>query len=101
MQTGTVKTYDLNWYSDPGHAWLRVKKADALALGITGKVSQYSYHKGQYAYLEEDCDAGLFIEAAQAAGAVVLTTDHNSPDNDSHVRRMQRITSPTIWQSLS
>jgi hypothetical protein len=55
-------------YQDPGHGWLAVKIDLIRKLGIMGKVSLYSYVKGQTAYLEEDCDASVFLEAAKAAG---------------------------------
>jgi len=42
--------------------------SDLEALGITGLISAYSYAKGDRAYLEEDCDADLYIQGAKAAG---------------------------------
>ena len=49
------------FYADPGHGWLKVEKLDLAGLGIADQISEYSYVKGIYAYLEEDCDAPLFI----------------------------------------
>lgn len=42
--------------------------SDLEMLGITGLISAYSYAQGDTAYLEEDCDANLYIEGAKAAG---------------------------------
>ena len=42
--------------------------SDLETLGIAGLISAYSYAKGDRAYLEEDCDANLYIEGAKAAG---------------------------------
>lgn len=55
------------FHSDPGHAWLEVPMSELRALGIDRKISQYSYRSrdGRLAYLEEDCDAGLFVDAAR------------------------------------
>lgn len=53
------KIYD--FFFDPGHGWLKVPKSELVALGIVDKISSYSYLRGDYAYLEEDCDATLFI----------------------------------------
>ena len=50
------------FFSDPGHAWLEVEKKELETLGIASKISGYSYMKRNKAYLEEDCDAGLFIK---------------------------------------
>ena len=53
----------LTFYSDPGHAWLKVPIADLFRLGISDKISSYSYVHNDSAYLEEDCDASIYIEA--------------------------------------
>lgn len=50
-------------HSDGGHAWLAVKRRELEFLNIIDKVSRFSYQKGGTVYLEEDCDAGLFIVA--------------------------------------
>ena len=48
-------------YSDSGHGWAKVarKLVDQLQLSI----SSYSYQRGAYVYLEEDCDLSKFCEA--------------------------------------
>ena len=48
------------WITDPGHAWLRVPLADYTAVGITA--SKFSYVDAEYVYLEEDCDAALYLD---------------------------------------
>jgi hypothetical protein len=59
------------FYSDPGHAWLAVKRKELIKLGILDKITHYSYQKGGTVYLEEDDDAGLFINAKKKIGEVV------------------------------
>ena len=51
------------FYNDPGHAWLMVKKAHLTTLGISKKISGYSYQDAENVYLEEDQDAGTYINA--------------------------------------
>jgi hypothetical protein len=63
-----MKTRKLVFFADPGHGWLEVDRSDLDALGISDKVSRYSYSKGEKAYLEEDCDAHLFMETAKQNG---------------------------------
>ncbi len=46
--------------ADPGHGWLRVLKTEIAQ--IKYKISPYSYMNGKFVYLEEDCDAPLFLE---------------------------------------
>lgn len=57
-------------YTDPGHGWFAVKRADCEALGILEKISPYSYQRGRTVYLEEDCDASLYFAAMKARGTV-------------------------------
>lgn len=68
-----AKTYI--FHSDPGHAWLAVKRKELVDLGLEDKISTYSYQKGQTVYLEEDCDAGLFIQAKRAKGIEIQYRD--------------------------
>jgi hypothetical protein len=63
-----TKQLVLKFYSDPGHGWVAVKTALLISLGIADKVSSYSYINGQTSYLEEDCDAGLLLEAIKGRG---------------------------------
>lgn len=49
--------------SDPGHGWIKVPKKLLVGLGIADKITPYSYMRGDFAYLEEDCDAGTFMKA--------------------------------------
>jgi len=50
------------YYTDPGHGWIKVKKQFLKDYGIEDKISWYSYMRGDYAYLEEDCDYSLLID---------------------------------------
>ena len=51
------------YFTDPGHGWLRVKRAELENLGIAGYITPYSYAKGQWVYLEEDLDMATFMKA--------------------------------------
>lgn len=50
-------------YVDSGHSWIKVPKQLLNDLGIADKITNYSYQRGDYAYLEEDLDAGTFLHA--------------------------------------
>lgn len=84
---------NLRFFSDPGHGWLEVQLADIIELGLADKISDYSYMHGEYAYLEEDCDAPTFIEAAKEAGIKVNCISHFS-DTDSEIRSYARYSPP-------
>ncbi len=51
------------FFADAGHGWLKVKFRELVDLGIHEAISPYSYKRGDYVYLEEDCDAPKFIKA--------------------------------------
>jgi len=51
--------------STPAHGWLKVPLSELEELGIRNKISAYSYKDSLYAYLEEDCDLTMFIEAKE------------------------------------
>jgi len=55
------KTYKA--YSDSGHSWIAVKRNYLKSLGVLDKITCFSYQRGETIYLEEDYDAGLFIES--------------------------------------
>lgn len=55
------------FYSDPGHGWFAVKRAELQRLGILSQISPWSYQRGQTVYLEEDCDASVYFAAYRAA----------------------------------
>ena len=61
-----MKKITLNVYSDPGHGWAKVSIDTLKKLGIAKKISTYSYMRGDQAYLEEDCDLYVLINALKA-----------------------------------
>ena len=84
-----MNTKKLTFHADPSHGWLEVDFADLEALHITAQVSRYSYHSGSRAFLEEDCDAGLYLDAAKGQGWVVNITEKFT-NGDSFVRNLSR-----------
>jgi len=56
------------FHSDPGHGWLEVSISEIARLKIADKISGCSYRKGNKVFLEEDCDAGIFINAKKERG---------------------------------
>lgn len=59
---------NFTYHTDPGHGWLEVEVSVLEELGIKEKISSYSYmsRDKSKAYLEEDCDAGIFFKAYEA-----------------------------------
>jgi len=70
------------FYQDPGHGWVRVPLKRLQQLGIGGRISGWSYVKGRYAYLEEDCDAGIFeTEFKAQVGPLELVERHTNKES--------------------
>jgi hypothetical protein len=63
-----MRSLTIPYYQDPAHGWARVSIGLLHGLKIANEISPYSYRRGNYAYLEEDCDLARLMIAAQAAG---------------------------------
>lgn len=59
-----MKTFD--YIQDPSHGWIKAPINLLAELEILGSISTYSYVRGAYVYLEEDCDAAVFMNAFNA-----------------------------------
>jgi len=83
------------FHSDPGHAWLSVLPEHLADVGLKPTdFSGFSYKSrgGEVYYLEEDCDAGKFIDAYKAKhGPDSFTYSELHTDGDIAIRRMPRI----------
>jgi len=75
-----------NFYSDPGHGWLKVSKKLIQQLGIEDQITTYSYMRNDFVYLEEDCDASTFINAYEAKYGVKIEFKYNNSNRDSKIR---------------
>jgi hypothetical protein len=76
----------VKYYTDPGHGWIAVKRSLLADWGILNQVSTYSYQRGGTVYLEEDCDAGLFFNAARAQGIQPELIERNTPERRHVIR---------------
>lgn len=51
--------FPYSWVIDPGHGWLKVPVTHVCPQEM--KISSYSFYDDNWAYLEEDSDAGKFL----------------------------------------
>ena len=84
------------FHSDGGHGWLAVPASMLAELGIAADVSRYSYADAArgLVFLEEDCDAGVFLKAhkAQTGERAIV---YNVHDGDySAIRNLPRYDAP-------
>lgn len=77
------------YHQDPGHGWIAVPMDEIRRLCIEDQISAYSYCDGNTAYLEEDCDASVFIRAKEARGEAFEYSSFNC-NSDSFIRRLPR-----------
>jgi hypothetical protein len=67
-----------NFHSDAGHGWVAVPLKLLADLKLIDKISGCSYIKGKTVYLEEDCDAEVFVSAWKAQGNQFLFNEKYS-----------------------
>lgn len=89
----------LKFISDPAHGWLSVDLQDLIDLKITEDISTFSYMTLTRAYLEEDCDATVYLNAAKAAGWDV--TYKQSDTNKTAIRSYSYYTADKLHLALA
>jgi hypothetical protein len=78
--------YKFKFYSDAGHGWLAVKRKVLLEFLDANQISTYSYQRGGTVYLEEDCDASLFLSKVRGAGYKYEIEEKRSKTDRSIIR---------------
>jgi hypothetical protein len=76
----------LDFCADPGHGWLKVPRKLLYQWGIAGSITSCSYQRGEYVYLEEDCDASTFLAKAKELGVAVTFRERVSRERRSKIR---------------
>lgn len=82
------------YHTDPGHGWLEVPLQTLKELGILKGMTEFSYLHGSKAFLEEDCDARVFMQKAKAAG-IDLHVSEKHTDREHWIRNLERFPTPT------
>ncbi|CAM5530497.1 hypothetical protein TMEC54S_00251 [Thauera mechernichensis] len=80
-----TRTRKFDFYADPGHGWLAVKRTDLQKAGVADRISRCSYQREDMVFLEEDCDAGIFIKALAEQGIKAEFRQHHT-DRSSKIR---------------
>ena len=80
---------ELHWFTDGSHSWLRVPRKMVFEAGLASQVSRFSYEKRltvhgtvveDVVFLEEDCDAPLFINTWRGTGMSFDFVERNGCD---------------------
>ena len=72
-------------HNDPGHGWLEVTPSDLKDVGLSpSDISGYSYknRRGTRLFLEEDCDAPVFLRAYKVKHGAYPTTVESYDDDE-------------------
>lgn len=93
------KVLKLKFYGDSGHGWFAVKLELLVKLGILNKISAYSYYRGLSAYLEEDCDISILINALKSANIPYEIVESKSRPDRSPIRSYDSIVSSLAYKS--
>jgi hypothetical protein len=81
---------NFTFHTDAGHGWLFASNAQLADLGLTrSSFSQYSYSGFDDVYAEEDCDAGIVINAVKAQGREFEFNERHI-DGDHWIRSLER-----------
>jgi hypothetical protein len=74
--------------ADPGHGWLKVRRS--VVRRVLGdqfhQITPFSHQRGDFLYLEEDCDAGLFLRTAETKGFVADIREMTHSNQGSRIR---------------
>ena len=79
------KTFTVIVYSDPSHAWAKVKRQVLINLGIDKEISSYSYQLRDNVYLEEDADLSLLFQRLSKDNVRMKFVERHT-DNPSRIR---------------
>jgi len=80
------KSITLRIFADPGHAWCRFPLRRLSALEIADKISHYSYQNGVNAFLEEDDDLQVLVQALRAQGYDIKFHETSTESKSSKIR---------------
>lgn len=90
-----MKTFSIIVYSDPGHAWGKVKRSVLESLDIAQHISHYSYQYKDNVYLEEDCDLAILCNIIRNQGTAIKFIEKHT-NNSSRIRSYSRYTTEGI-----
>jgi hypothetical protein len=100
-----TKELNLTFITDPGHGWLAVPLSLVEELGIKDIITNCSYFddRNNICYLEEDCDASVFVKVAKEKGYTFNVRESCSRMSDSWVRGLPHYpfnTNPTGYREV-
>ena len=90
-----MKTLTLNYYQDPGHGWVKIKRLKLKQLHIEQLISSYSYQRGKDVFLEEDNDLHMLDKACYMLGIKLQLREYHT-NKQSKIRNYDSYKSDII-----
>lgn len=88
------------YHQDPGHGWLEVPVQELKDLGIAQRITAYSYMKGDKAFLEEDLDAGTFLDMREKVNKHIELKNEFTNDR-SFIRNFPSYNNSAVFKLLA
>jgi hypothetical protein len=87
-----MKSLTLNYYQDPSHGWVKIKRDKLIVLFIEHLISSYSYQLNDNVYLEEDNDLARLYKACDELKIKVKLKEYHT-NKSSKIRSYDRFKS--------
>jgi hypothetical protein len=87
-----MKSLTLNYYQDPSHGWVKIKRDKLIVLWIEHLISSYSYQLKDNVYLEEDNDLARLYKACDELQIKVKLKEYHT-NKSSKIRSYDRFKS--------
>jgi hypothetical protein len=84
-----MKCFTIILYSDPSHAFGKVKRQVLKNLNIENEISTYSYQRGDYVFLECECDLSLLCKRLAEHDTKVKFVERHT-NKQSRIRDYER-----------
>ena len=88
-----MRTLTLNYYQDPSHGWVKIKRDKLITLFIEHLISSYSYQLKDNVYLEEDNDLARLFKACDELQIQVKLKEY-------HTNKSSKIRAYDQFQSI-
>jgi hypothetical protein len=84
-----MKSFTIIVYADPSGAWAKVKRDVLDGLRLADRISQSSFQRNHYVYLDYEQDLPLLCQRLNEHGTRVVFVEKHT-DKDSRIRSYER-----------
>lgn len=88
-----MRKITLNYYQDPSHGWIKIKRDTLIKLCIEHLISSYSYQLKDNVYLEEDNDLARLYKTCDELQIKIILKEY-------HTNKLSKIRSYDRFKSV-